>query len=263
MGLSYYTPDLFPSLFPFLEAMVTTVWGWGEGERVSAWKSPNCMVQSHPRKSRVTSMSCSLCIRIKLIHIESQCTQQPPTTCVHKRNTISILNYPVSFPSAYLYPYFSPLFPNYKHIRKGNVVISRRQRHYFKESLLRPEPPVLISSQNLLPFSLFYVSLLSPYLLPVLIDATCTPWNVPSLFSHSSKKGFLMAFWKSSCMTVCSPISMSGGKYTDFFTFEVSLLFLWIHLKFKSAQMNLKPWHDICRSYRDSTLFWTKERDIC
>lgn len=46
----------------------------------SAWKSPRCKGHSHPRKSRVTRMSCSLCTMVNRVHIESQITMHATTT---------------------------------------------------------------------------------------------------------------------------------------------------------------------------------------
>lgn len=143
--------------------------------------------------------------------------------CVHKRDTTTIMNYPVSYPSTYLYPYFSPLFPNYKYIRKvpiftilaQHVIISRRQRHYFKKSLLRLEPQVLISSPKLLPFSSFYVSLPSPSLLPVLIEAACTRMKCSLIaFIFKQKRIFNGILEKK--LHDSSSVSVSRGKYTDF-----------------------------------------------
>ena len=74
ISLNCGAPDLSSSLFLSPKATATAVSGG-----VSAWKSPSCTAHSHPRKSRVTSMSCSLCTMLNWIRIESQITMHATT----------------------------------------------------------------------------------------------------------------------------------------------------------------------------------------
>lgn len=94
IGLSYYASGFFlPCSSPWRQWSQQFGGLGGEGKRVSPWKRSNCMVQSHSRKNRGTSMSCSLCTRIKRIHIESQITMHTTTlhsVCAQERHHIDL-----------------------------------------------------------------------------------------------------------------------------------------------------------------------------
>lgn len=121
--------------------------------------------------------------------------------------------------------YFSPWFPNRKNKRKVPLFttlaqhgVTWRQRHHSKMSLCSDQSHAQFGlvCKTCFYFLCFVIHFLPFPLLTVLTEAACAAWNVPSLLSHPSRKGFSMKFLKGSYMTVSFPESMSRGKHTNF-----------------------------------------------